>query len=174
LLDAADEVGTHAMRQKSRAIDRHRRPTTATARTAAQATYRLCQHVLDGVVRQAPQKTVHRGVIGHARQLQDSTQFAMLAQAHFGFSKGPVFVAHQTKNRQQLRLGEKVFAETTAVGRQSRAGDLQGRTGKGQESDLWHPTSCLTRKHSHPPPVEPLQLTLYRRCQQSSLASQFS
>jgi hypothetical protein len=35
----------------------------------------------------------------------------MLAQPYFGFAKGPVLLAHQTENGQQLRLVELVLAE---------------------------------------------------------------
>jgi hypothetical protein len=48
-----------------------------------------------------------------------------------------------------LWLRELVFAETAPVGRQNRGGYIQSHAGQGQESDLWHLTSCLSRKH-HP------------------------
>jgi hypothetical protein len=55
-------------------------------------------------------------------------------------------VAHQAKIGQQLRLIEWVLAETTAVTRQHRLGDLQGDASKGQESDFAHRASCLGSK----------------------------
>src|SRR6266404_5129047 len=95
----------------------------------------------------------------------------MLAKTHLGFAKGPVFVAHQTQHRQQLRLRELVFAETAAVGRQDPLGHLQGHAGKGQESDFGHRPSCFLRKHSLPPGVENSNLKLCRGCQQSHIES---
>ena len=70
----------------------------------------------------------------------------MLAQPHFGLAKGPVFVTHQAKNSQQLRLIELVLAESAAVTRQHRLGDLQGDASKGQESNFGHRASCLGSK----------------------------
>ena len=58
LLHTADEVGADAVRQKSRSIDSYCGPPSTATRTAAQTTYRFSQHVFDGVVRQASQKTV--------------------------------------------------------------------------------------------------------------------
>src|SRR6202040_3540822 len=71
----------------------------------------------------------------------------MLAQAHLGFAESPVGIAHQTENGQQLRLRELVFAKTTPVARRNRRGHIHTHAGKGQESDLWHRTSCSIRKH---------------------------
>jgi hypothetical protein len=70
----------------------------------------------------------------------------VLAQTHLGFAKGPVLVPHQTEDRQQLRLGELVFAETASVAREHRLRDFEGDAGKRQESDLGHRSSCLGGK----------------------------
>jgi hypothetical protein len=75
----------------------------------------------------------------------------MLAQPHFGLAKGPVLVAHQTENGQQLRLIELVFAESAAVARKHRLADLQGDPGERQESDFGHGTSCLGSKEQFQP-----------------------
>jgi hypothetical protein len=63
-------------------------------------------------------------------QPQRLAEFAMLAQPHLGFAKGPVLVTHQAENRQQLGLVEQALAEATS----HRLGDLQGDAGKRQES----------------------------------------
>jgi hypothetical protein len=82
----------------------------------------------------------------HAPQAQRLAQLAMLAQPHFGLAKGPVLVAHQTENGQQLRLVELVFAESASVTREHRLGDLQGDASKRQQSDFGHRASCLDSK----------------------------
>jgi len=46
-------------------------------------------------------------------------------------------------NGRQLGLGELMFTETAPVGRQNGSNYIKSHTGKGQESDLWHPTPCL-------------------------------
>src|ERR1700674_584016 len=84
--------------------------------------------------------------IGHTPQPQRLAQFAMFAQPHFGFAKSPVFVAHQAKNGQQLRLIELVLAESASVTREHRLRDLQGDASKGQESNFGHCASCLGSK----------------------------
>jgi hypothetical protein len=71
----------------------------------------------------------------------------MFAEPHLGLAKGPVFVAHQAQNGQQLRLRKLVFAEAASVARKHRPGDLQSDAGKRQESNFGHRTSCLHSKH---------------------------
>ena len=58
------------------------------------------------------QKRVQGREIGHAGMPQSLAQFPMFFEPHFGFAKGPVFVAHQAENDQQLGLRELVLAET--------------------------------------------------------------
>jgi hypothetical protein len=101
---------------------------------------------VDGLVVETLQKTIEGREVGHAHQPQHLAQFAMLAQTHFGFAKGPVFVTHQAENGQQLRLGKLPFAKTASVARKHRPGDLQSDASKRQESDFGHRTSCLHRK----------------------------
>src|SRR5258708_40031127 len=72
------------------------------------------QSAIDGVVLQTPQKTIQRGVVGYRWQVQYGAQLLVLSQAYLGFAKGPVFAAHQAQHRQQLRLGEMMFAVTRA------------------------------------------------------------
>jgi hypothetical protein len=108
------------------------------ASAAPQPTHSFLQSTIDGIVLQPPQKTIQRGVVGHRWQVQCGAQLLVLAQAHFSFAKGPVFVAHQAQHRQQLRLGELMFAEARAVGRQNLRGHLQGHASKGQESNFGH------------------------------------
>src|SRR5271166_2367020 len=94
----------------------------------------------------------------------------MFAQPYLGFAEGPVFVAHQAENDQQLRLGELMFAETRPVGRQNRSRRFQGHASKGQETNLWHGTSCSSRKHHRGAPVSIENCLLCRGCQQSSVS----
>src|SRR2546430_7002397 len=101
---------------------------------------------VDGLVVETLQKTIQCREVGHTHKTQHLAQFAMLAQPHLGFTKGPVFVTHQAENGQQLRLGKLTFAETASVAREHRPGDLQSDAGKRQESDFGHRTSCLHRK----------------------------
>jgi hypothetical protein len=70
----------------------------------------------------------------------------MLAQPHFGFAKGPVFLAHQAQNSQQLRLIELVLAESASVAREHHLGDFEGDASKRQQSDFGHEASCPARK----------------------------
>jgi hypothetical protein len=99
-----------------------------------------------GVVLQPPQRTIQRGVVRHRAQLQRGAQLVVLAQAHFGFAKGPVFLAQQAQHRQQLRLGELLFAEARALGWQNLRGYLQRHASKRQEPDLGNGPSCPHQK----------------------------
>jgi hypothetical protein len=119
---------------------------SAFSASAAQPTHRLADRLIDGLVVQTLQEAIQRSEIGHAGQSERLPQFAMFAEPHLGFAKGPVFVAHQAKNGQQLGLRELVLAETAAVARKHRLGDLQSDPSEGQESDFGHRTSCLHSK----------------------------
>jgi hypothetical protein len=127
-----------------------RGPAVGSFFAPAQAAHGFADRTVDGGFIQALQKTIERREVGHTHESEGLTQFAMLAEPHFGFTKGPVFVTHQAENGQQLGLRELVFAETTAVAREHRLGDLQSDAGKGQESDFGHPTSCLHSKQQFP------------------------
>jgi hypothetical protein len=59
---------------------------------------------VDDLIVQTLQETVQSREIRHAGKPKALTQFAMFAEPHLGFAKGPVFVTHQAKNGEQLRL----------------------------------------------------------------------
>ena len=139
------ERADRSLRQ-TRCVHGYASPLPAPLSRTAQPAHRLADRPIDGLVVQTLQETIQSGEVGHARQPQRLAQFAVFAQTHFGFAKGPVLVAHQAQNSQQLRLRELVFAETTAVARKHRPGDLQGDASERQESDLGHRTSCLGSK----------------------------
>jgi hypothetical protein len=171
LLATAYQIGANGMRRKPGTVDSYASQASATSRTAAQSAHGFSQHGVHGVVRQSTQESIHGGVVRHAQQSQHHTQLAMLAQPHFSFSESPVGIAHQTENGQQLRLRELVFAKTTPVGRQNRSGYIHSHAGKGQESDLWHPTSCPSRKHHCSSPVFLENHIACRGCKQSRFKS---
>jgi len=168
LLQAPVEEGADGSIGEPRAVDGRR---NGPAPASPQPPHGFLQSAIDGVVLQPPQKTIQRGVVGHRRQLQCGAQLVVLAQAYFGFAKGPVFVAHQAQHRQQLRLGELMFAEACAVGRQNLRGYLQRHASKGQEPDLGHRPSCPIRKHRKPLLGDPSLRELCPGCQQSQRLS---
>jgi hypothetical protein len=59
----------------------------------------------------------------------------MLGQPDFDFTKGPVLVAHQAQNGEQLRLLKPMFGKFVAVGRQHRSTDTQRDCSKRDEPD---------------------------------------
>src|SRR6476620_10452321 len=101
-------------------------------------THRFAHRAVNGLVIETLQKTIQRREVRHTHKPQYLAQFAMLAQTHLGFTKGPVFVTHQAENGQQLRLGKLTFAETASVAREHRPRDLQSDAGKRQASDFGH------------------------------------
>jgi len=128
---------------QARGIDRDAGSSPAFLVCPAQPAHRFAHGVIDGHIVQTLQKAIQGREVGHAPQPQRLAQFAMLAQPHFGFAKGPVFVAHQAENGQQLGLVELVLAETASVTREPCLRDLQGDPSKRQE-----PTSAIV------PPAE--------------------
>jgi hypothetical protein len=80
------------------------------AQRTAQPAHRFAHRAVDGLVVEMLQEAVQRREVGHAHKPQHLAQFAMLAQTHLGFPKGPVFVTHQAENGQQLRPGKPATA----------------------------------------------------------------
>src|SRR6516164_2239091 len=146
MVQAAHEKRADRSLCQSRGVHAYAGSPSGFSVRAAQPAYGLADRSIDGLIIQSLQKTIQRSEIGYAGESECLTQFAMFPEPHLGFAKGPVFVAHQTENGQQLRLGELVFAETAAVARKHRFGDLQGDPSEGQESDFGHRTSCLHSK----------------------------
>ena len=124
-------------------VDGHPSPPVAPASPSAHPAHRLADSPIDALVFETPQETVQRREVGHTRQSQGLTQFAVLAQPHLGFAKGPVLVTHQTEDGQQLRLGELVLAEASSIGWEHRPTHFPSGAGKGQESNLRHRAGCL-------------------------------
>jgi hypothetical protein len=120
-------------------------PPTFLARPA-QPAHRLADRSIDEWIVQMLQELIQGCEIGHADQSQRLTQFALFTEPHLGFAKGPILVAHQAQDRQQLGLPELVFAETAAVTREHRPADLQRDASKRQEPNSGHRTSCLDSK----------------------------
>ena len=77
--------------------------------------------ILEGVLQvgfqETSQERLERGVVGNRSQGERSAQLSVFAQTNFGFAEGPVLVAHEAQDSQQLRLRELAFAKAGAVGR---------------------------------------------------------
>ena len=83
-------------------------------------------------------KTVERGVVGDRSQMQGVPQLAVLGQADLGFAIGPVLIAHEAQDGQQLRLREFVFAELGAIARYRRLRHIQGDTRELYQTNFGH------------------------------------
>jgi hypothetical protein len=127
-------------------IHAHSGSSSAFSASAAQPTHGLPDRLVDDGIVQPLQKTIPGREIGHAREAEPLTQFAMFAQPHLGLAKGPVLLPHPAENRQQLGLVELMLAESAAVERKHRLGNFQSDANEGQESDFGHRTSCRGSK----------------------------
>src|SRR6266403_356292 len=146
MMNAPHKERAHRALRQTGGVHGDASPLPLLAQRTTQPAHRFANCAIDGLVVETLQKTIQGGEVGHTHKPQHLAQFAMLAQTHLGFTKGPVFVTHQAENGQQLRLGKLTFAETASVAREHRPGDLQSDAGKRQESDFGHRTSCLHRK----------------------------
>ena len=79
------------------------------------ATYHFVQRLCDSGFVQPSQETVQSRIVGNRAQPQGAAQFRVLGQTYCGFSIGPVLVAHEAQDGQQLRLRELVFAKDCAI-----------------------------------------------------------
>jgi len=73
--------------------------------------------VLQVGFQETSQERLERGVVGNRSQCERSAQLSVFAQTNFGFAEGPVLLAHEAQDSQQLRLRELAFAKAGAVGR---------------------------------------------------------
>lgn len=71
----------------------------------SESAHRFPQDVLDDALVQPLEKAVQRPVVGHTVQAQQATELSVFPEPHLSLPEGPVLVAHQTEDRQQLRLG---------------------------------------------------------------------
>jgi hypothetical protein len=130
MMHAPYKEGAHRSLRQTRGVDGDASPLSPLAQRATQPTHRFANCAVDGLVVETLQETIQCREVRHAHKSQHLAQFAMLAQPHLGFTKGPVFVTQQAENGQQLRLGKLVFAETASVAREHRPGNLQSDASK--------------------------------------------
>src|SRR5207245_3432386 len=100
----------------------HRRPPWF-AFAASPGTRRTT--ILEGVLQvgfqETSQERLERGVVGNRSQCERSAQLSVFARTNFGFAEGPVLLAYEAQDSQQLRLRELAFAKAGAVGRHDRS-----------------------------------------------------
>src|SRR6266487_5635263 len=85
--------------------------------------------ILEGVLQvgfqETSQERLERGVVGNRSQCERSAQLSVFAQTNFGFAEGPVLVAHEAQDGQQLRLRELAFAQAGTITRHSDLSHIQ-------------------------------------------------
>ena len=128
MVHAAHEEGADRAGTEPRGIDRHLGATVWAGKRDAM--HHLVERAGDGGLVEPAQETVQGREVGNGAQFQSVTQFGMLGQPDLGFTIGPVLVAHEAQDGQQLRLRELVFAERRAVARNRGPSDVQGDTGE--------------------------------------------
>jgi len=99
-------------------------------------------HFLQSVVQvsfvEASQEAIERGVIRDRSQSERSPQLPVLGKTDFSFAKGPVLVAHEAQDGQQLRLRELVFAKAGAVARHRGLGYIPSQMREAHQTDFGH------------------------------------
>ncbi len=81
-------------------------PRPPTSARAAQPRHSLADRAVDDVVIHTLEKAIQSREMGHAHQPHCLTQFAMLAQPHFGLcAKGPVLVMHPGRESPATAVG---------------------------------------------------------------------
>jgi hypothetical protein len=136
MVHAAHEEGADRAGTESGAIDRY---VGATMRAGKRdAMYHLVERACDGGFVEPAQESVQGRKVGNGSELQSVTQFGMFGQPDFGFAIGPVLIAHEAQDGQQLRLRELVFAERRTVARNRGPSDVQGDTCESHQANLGH------------------------------------
>src|SRR5438309_10612375 len=77
--------------------------------------------ILEGVLQvgfqETSQERLERGVVGNRSQCERALGAALRVRSDELLAEGPVLVAHEAQDSQQLRLRELAFAKAGAVGR---------------------------------------------------------
>ena len=137
----------------------------------AHAPHHLVEHLPNLIRVQPLQEAIERGVIRYRTELQNPPQFHMFRKTYFRLAKGPIFVPHQTQDRQQLRLGELPLAKLGPIPRQHCLTDLQCGGSKTNQTDFRHDSAerrlSTLRLAGH----KPLCPAAHQGCQQSQTGS---
>lgn len=82
---------------------------------------RLAYRSTEGLVVETVEKAVQPREVGEPLQTQRMARFPMFLQEYHRFPKGPILLADQTDDGQQLRLGELMIAEANSIAWERRS-----------------------------------------------------
>ena len=136
---------THRACGEPRTIDRDGR-----ARTSG-VLQLLRDHAYGGPERRlidSTQESIERRVVRHEAQSTGPAEFPMLPQAHLSFAKGPVLVAHDAEQGEEVGLRERMLLELAAIAGQHRTRGRHRMTRERDPADFEHPSSGLSRLDS--------------------------
>jgi hypothetical protein len=102
------------------------------------ATDRIVQASSNRRLVQSAQETVQRRVVGNGTKSESAAQFGVFGQSHFCFPIGPVLVAHEAQDGQQLRLRELVFAKAGAIAWHGSSGYVQRHLREAHQTHFGH------------------------------------
>jgi hypothetical protein len=125
MMQATHEEGTDRSWCQTRGVHPDASPPGPFAASAPQSAHGFVDSSVDGYIVQALHEPIRGREVGAPGEPDHLAQLAMFGQMHFRLREGSVFVPHEPEDCQQLWLCELVLAETTAVSRNYRFGDLQ-------------------------------------------------
>ncbi len=102
------------------------------------AMHHLVERSGDGRFVEAAQEAVQRRVVRNGSKAESAAELAMFRQPHLGFAIGPVLVAHEAQDGQQLRLRELGFAKCRAITGHGGHGNVQGHLRESHQTHFGH------------------------------------
>jgi hypothetical protein len=132
----AHEERAHRALSKPSGIDGCGSATSGTGQ--GHTTNHFLQGLCNGSFVQPPQEAVECGVVGNRAKPESTAQFQVLRQPHLCFPEGPVLVAHEAQDRQQLRLRELVFAKRRAITRHRGLRYIQCHVCESHQTNFGH------------------------------------
>lgn len=121
IVHAVDEAGADRSGRQAGAIHRH---CGAVRWRRRHPTNRRRPQAGEIVLARATHATIQRRRVGHPLDGERGAQFGMLAPPHLRVAVGPIFIAHQTPDRQQRGLGKRVLGARAAIAGQGGFGNL--------------------------------------------------
>jgi membrane protein len=143
----------------------HRYRST-TGRWWRQAAHCLRQSLRNDLPGKSAKEPVKGSVVRNPVQFQGSPKFSMLGQTHLSLTVSPILEAHQAKDSQKLGLGEQVLRELAPVVWYRGFGYLHSYLSKSHQPHFSH--------FLLPTPTQGQSQTIFRRRQQSPIASRES
>lgn len=136
MVQTAHEKRADRPRAEAGGVDSHLR---AAARPGQRdAVHDLVEGAGDGGFVESTEEAIQSRVVRNRSELERTAQFGMFRKPNLSFAAGPVLLAHEAQDGQQLWLRELVLTERRSIAGHIRLADVHGDACELQQTDFSH------------------------------------